>query len=76
MKAVQFTEYGGPEVLKVVDVEEPHAAGQIRVAVRAAGVNSFDWKIRRGALAAVMPMSSLPEWAWMHRESWTRSATV
>ena len=58
MKAVQFTEYGGPEVLRVVDVEEPHPGpGQIRVAVRAAGVNSFDWKIRRGALAAVMPMS-------------------
>jgi NADPH:quinone reductase-like Zn-dependent oxidoreductase len=58
MKAVQFAEYGGPEVLKVVDVEEPHARpGQIRVAVRAAGVNAFDWKLRRGALAAVMPMN-------------------
>ena len=34
MKAVQFSEYGGPDVLRVADVEEPHAgAGQIRVAV-------------------------------------------
>ena len=57
MKAVQFAEYGGPEVLKVVDVEEPHAGpGQIRIAVRAAGVNAFDWKVRSGAMAAFMPL--------------------
>jgi NADPH:quinone reductase-like Zn-dependent oxidoreductase len=55
MKAVQFFEYGGTEVLKVVDVEEPHPGpGQIRLAVRAAGVNAFDWKFRRGDLAAIM----------------------
>lgn len=55
VKAIQFAEYGGSEVLKVVDVEEPHAGpGQIRVAVRAAGVNAFDWKFRRGDLAAFM----------------------
>lgn len=58
MKAVQFAEYGGPEVLKVVDIEEPHSrAGQIRITVRAAGVNAFDWKIRSGALATVMPIN-------------------
>src|SRR5512141_2600274 len=57
MKAVRFAEHGGPDVLKVVDVEEPHApAGQIRITVRAAGVNAIDWKIRSGALAAVMPV--------------------
>lgn len=57
VKAVQFTEYGGPDVLKIVDIEEPHArAGQIRIAVRAAGVNAIDWKIRSGALAALMPI--------------------
>lgn len=57
MKAVQFDEYGGPEVLHVADVEEPHAgAGQIRVAVKAAGVNPVDWKLRSGALAQMMPI--------------------
>jgi NADPH:quinone reductase-like Zn-dependent oxidoreductase len=63
MKAVQFAEYGGPEVLRVVDVEEPHAgAGQIRVAVRAAGVNPIDWKIRSGAMSEVFPtkLPSIP----------------
>jgi NADPH:quinone reductase-like Zn-dependent oxidoreductase len=57
VKAVQFSEYGGPDVLRVVEVDEPHAgAGQIRVAVRAAGVNPIDWKLRSGAMAEVMPI--------------------
>lgn len=57
MKAVQFFEYGGSDVLRNVDVEEPHAgAGQIRVAVKAAGVNPVDWKLRSGVLAQMMPI--------------------
>ncbi len=49
MKAVQFSEYGGPEVLHVVEIDEPHAGpGQVRIAVRAAGVNPSDWKRRAG----------------------------
>jgi NADPH:quinone reductase-like Zn-dependent oxidoreductase len=49
MKAVQFSQYGGPEVVQVVDVDEPHAGpGQVRIAVRAAGVNPSDWKRRDG----------------------------
>jgi NADPH:quinone reductase-like Zn-dependent oxidoreductase len=49
MKAVQFSEYGGPEVLHIVQVDEPHAGpGQVRIAVRAAGVNPSDWKRRAG----------------------------
>jgi NADPH:quinone reductase-like Zn-dependent oxidoreductase len=49
MKAVQFSEFGGPEVLHLVEVDEPHAGpGQVRIAVRAAGVNPSDWKRRSG----------------------------
>jgi len=49
MKAVQFSEYGSPEVLHVVDVDEPHTGpGQVRIAVRAAGVNPSDWKRMAG----------------------------
>ncbi len=56
MRAVQFEEFGGPEVLAVVEVPEPHAqAGQIRVAVRAAGVNPIDWKVRSGAMGGELP---------------------
>ncbi len=57
MKAVQFAEYGGPEVLQVVEVPEPHAGrGKVRIAVRAAGVNGMDWKIRSGYLTAQIPI--------------------
>jgi NADPH:quinone reductase-like Zn-dependent oxidoreductase len=57
MKAVELSEYGGPEVLHVSDVEEPHAGpGQIRVAVRGAGVNPVDWKVRSGAMQQFMPI--------------------
>jgi NADPH:quinone reductase-like Zn-dependent oxidoreductase len=49
MRAVVFEEFGGPEVLRVRDVEEPHAGpGQVRIKVRAAGVNPIDFKVRRG----------------------------
>src|SRR3954466_2319295 len=57
MRAVTFTDYGGPEVLGVADAEEPHAGpGQVRIAVRAAGVNPIDWKARSGAMREVMPL--------------------
>ncbi len=49
MKAVVVTEYGGPEVLKAVEVPEPHAGpGQIRVRVHAAAVNPADLHVRAG----------------------------
>ncbi|XAS76564.1 NADP-dependent oxidoreductase [Dermatophilaceae bacterium Sec6.4] len=57
MKAVQFSEYGGPEVLRVAEVDEPHAGnGQIRIAVRAAGVNALDWKVRAGYMKDQLPL--------------------
>ncbi len=57
MKAVQFSEYGDPDVLHVAEVDEPHAGeGQIRVAVEGAGVNPFDWKVRSGAMREIMPV--------------------
>src|ERR1035438_9378299 len=57
MKAVQFAAYGGPEVLRLAEVEEPHAGpGQVRIAVRAAGVNGIDWKIRAGFMREMMPL--------------------
>uniref|UniRef100_UPI00310153BC NADP-dependent oxidoreductase n=1 Tax=Neorhizobium sp. EC2-8 TaxID=3129230 RepID=UPI00310153BC len=49
MKAVQFKEYGGPEVLRVVEIVEPRAGpSQVRIKVRSAGVNPSDWKRRAG----------------------------
>src|SRR3954451_7992868 len=57
MRAVVYNEHGGPDVLHVADVEEPHpGAGQVRIAVRAAGVNPVDWKARSGVMRDVMPV--------------------
>ena len=37
MKAVRFGRFGGPEVLEIVDLPDPHPGpGQVRIAVRAA----------------------------------------
>lgn len=47
-RAVRYFEHGEVDVLQVVEVEEPHAAaGQVRVAVKAAGLNPYDIKARR-----------------------------
>jgi len=49
--AVQYHRYGGSEVLRVEEVDEPHAGpGQIRIAVRATGVTPADWYLRSGML--------------------------
>ncbi|MEU7591555.1 NADP-dependent oxidoreductase [Streptomyces sp. NPDC039022] len=57
MKKVSFTEFGGPDVLHLIDAEEPHAGpGQVRIAVRAAGVNPVDWRIREGQFQKANPI--------------------
>lgn len=58
MKAVRFTRFGGPEVLEVVDVPDPHPGpGAVRIAVRAAGVNASDWKKRQGLMDEELPQT-------------------
>jgi NADPH:quinone reductase-like Zn-dependent oxidoreductase len=59
MKAVCFSRFGGPEVLEIVDLPDPHVgSGQVRVAVRAAGVNPTDWKVRRGLMGGELPQTT------------------
>jgi NADPH:quinone reductase-like Zn-dependent oxidoreductase len=56
-RAVRLSRFGGPEVLEVAEVDEPHAsAGRVRVTVRAAGLNPYDSKLRGGAY----PQMKLP----------------
>jgi NADPH:quinone reductase-like Zn-dependent oxidoreductase len=58
MKAARFSQFGGPEVLEIVDLPDPHAgAGQVRIAVRAAGVNQSDWKKRKGLMDPDLPQT-------------------
>lgn len=57
MKKVSFAEFGGPDVLHLLDAEEPHPGpGRIRIAVRAAGVNPVDWRIREGQVLGAHPV--------------------
>src|SRR5246127_763002 len=58
MKAVRFSRFGGPEVLEIVDLPDPHPGpGQVRIAVRAAGVNPSDWKKRQGLMDPELPQT-------------------
>ncbi|MCP2031001.1 NADPH:quinone reductase-like Zn-dependent oxidoreductase [Okibacterium sp. HSC-33S16] len=50
---LQYTEFGGPEVLELIHVDKPTAGpGEIVVRVRAVGLNPVDFKIFRGPAAA------------------------
>jgi NADPH:quinone reductase-like Zn-dependent oxidoreductase len=58
MYALQYAQYGGPDVLFVNDdAAEPHAGpGEVRVAVRTASVNPYDCKLRAGFLDGMVPV--------------------
>ncbi|MEU5962085.1 NADP-dependent oxidoreductase [Micromonospora parva] len=57
MRALQFSEYGPASVLAVSEAPEPHAGpGQIRVAVRASGVNPADTYVRAGRFQEWIPL--------------------
>src|SRR6201989_2472962 len=55
-KAVRFDDYGGIEVLEVRDVARPEPGpDQVLVAVRAAGINPSEAKIREGVVREIFP---------------------
>jgi NADPH:quinone reductase-like Zn-dependent oxidoreductase len=58
-KAVLLTGYGGPEMLKLADVPLPQMAphNEVLIEVKAAGVNPFEAKLRRGWLAGLFPLA-------------------
>lgn len=61
MKAVQFHEVGGPEVLRYEDVEQPvPAAGQVRLRVAASAFNAADNGMRAGFLPIPIELPHVP----------------
>lgn len=55
-RAALFDRAGGPEVLYVGEVDDPAPGpGQVTVRVRAAGLNPYDTKVRRGDFGADGP---------------------
>lgn len=58
MKAARFSRFGGPEVLEIAELPDPHPGpGEIRIAVRAAGINASDWKKRQGLMDEELPQT-------------------
>lgn len=58
MKAVRFHQYGGPDVLRYEEVEQPvPAAGQVRIRVAATSFNGVDANIRGGFLQGPIPVA-------------------
>ena len=57
MKAVRFHEFGGPEVLRYEDVEQPTpGSGQVRIRVAATSFNGVDGNIRAGYMQGPIPV--------------------
>jgi NADPH:quinone reductase len=55
MRGVGVIEFGGPEVLQIVDLPEVHAGpSEVRIRVHAATVNPVDTGLRSGSRAATM----------------------
>ena len=57
MKAVIFSEHGGPKVLRYAEVREPEiGADEVLVRVRACALNHLDLWVRRGLPGITIPM--------------------
>ena len=61
MKAVTFSQHGGPEVLKYSENAEPKVnAGEVLVRVRACALNHLDLWVRRGLPGVLIPLPHTP----------------
>lgn len=61
MKAYYFTEYGGPEVLKQVELEKPQPKGhEVLIEIHAIGVNYADTARREGQYVVPTPLPFIP----------------
>lgn len=60
-RAIIYRAFGGPEVLEIQDVAEPHpAVGEVRVRTTFVGLNPMDWMFSSSPEAAAMFGISLP----------------
>lgn len=61
MKAIIINEFGGPEVMKIAEVERPvPKADEILVKMYASGVNPADYVVRQGGNEILKPFLKLP----------------
>ncbi|EAR25169.1 zinc-binding dehydrogenase [marine actinobacterium PHSC20C1] len=60
-RRVTYSQLGGPEVLTISEVPEPHAgAGEVRVRVKFAGINPFDAKVFSGGATSTPQNVTFP----------------
>ncbi|RBP96580.1 NADPH2:quinone reductase [Cytobacillus firmus] len=61
MKAIQFKEYGGPEVLTLINLDRPQPTGrEVLIEVHAIGVNYADTARREGQYVVPTPLPFIP----------------
>lgn len=61
MKAIVFSQHGGPEVLPYKDVPEPQiTATEVLVRVRAVALNHLDLWVRQGIPGVAIPLPHIP----------------
>jgi NADPH:quinone reductase len=61
MKAVQLKEYGGPEVLEMVEIEKPVPSGrEVLIEIKAIGINYADTARREGQYVVKTPLPFIP----------------
>ncbi|MYL32630.1 zinc-binding dehydrogenase [Pontibacillus yanchengensis] len=61
MKAIQFEEYGGPDVLEMKEITKPQPGeGEVVLKVEAIGVNYADTARREGAYVVPTPLPFIP----------------
>ena len=60
MKAIVYTEYGSPDVLKFAEIPKPTAKdNEVLIKVRSASVNPIDWHFMRGSPYFIRIMTGL-----------------
>lgn len=61
MKAIVYSEHGGPEVLKYKDVPDPQISPyEVLIRVRACALNHLDLWLRRGMPGITIPLPHIP----------------
>jgi NADPH:quinone reductase len=61
MKAIRLTEYGGPEVLNLVEIDKPVPTGhEVLIEIKAIGVNYADTARREGQYVVKTPLPFIP----------------
>lgn len=71
VRAIGVYEFGGPDALESLELPEPHAApGEVRIRVRAAGVNPSDLTLRSGGYGSAL--QGIPP----HIPGWDAAGTI